>query len=68
MQAFRREMDEDGIVTFAGPRVRMGLHLAAAGTFEVTRNSMTSKPQLSGPGWEEARLLGDVGSGGQVSR
>lgn len=57
---------EDGNLLFAGPRVRMGIHAAVPGTFDVKFNMVTNKPVISGPSWRAAHSLGDVGSGGQI--
>jgi len=64
---FKVQYDQaDNTKLFAGPRVRMGVHLALPGTFEVRLNVVTQKPQITGPSYSAACALGDVGNGGQV--
>jgi class 3 adenylate cyclase len=63
--AFKVVHDKDGNLMFAGPRVRMGVHLADPQEFELTF-SHRQKPVISGPGWNSALQMGDVGSGGQI--
>lgn len=64
--AFKAEVDGDGNRIWAGPRVRMGIHLALPGSFEVKLNLVTQKPVISGIAWEVALSLGDCGRGGQI--
>lgn len=56
----------DNQIIFAGPRVRMGIHMALPGTFDIKVNQVTHKPVFSGLSWDLAKHLGDIGSGGQV--
>ena len=51
---------------FNGPRVRMGIHHAFAGTFEVKQHDFTKTIRFSGKAFEIARLVGDVAHGGQI--
>ena len=53
-------------VLFNGPRVRMGIHHAVAGTFEVKQHDFTKTIRFSGRAFETARLVGDVAHGGQI--
>lgn len=51
---------------FNGPRVRMGIHHAVAGTSEVKQHDFTKTIRFSGKAFETARLVGDVAHGGQI--
>ena len=53
------------LVAFNGLRVRCGVHWAAAGTYELEQRGPNAYVP-SGPGYQRARLIGDVGHGGQV--
>ncbi|UPQ97700.1 adenylate cyclase [Chloropicon primus] len=66
MASFKQEHDAEGQLIFAGPRVRMGVHLALPGTFDVHHNLVTKKPVISGYSWNVANKLGEIGNGGQI--
>merc|ERR1719235_2730197 len=56
---------QGGLEAFNGLRVRCGVHWASEGTF-VLEQSGPNVYVPSGPGYQRARLIGDVGHGGQV--
>lgn len=51
---------------YNGPRVRMGIHHAAAGTFDVKQHDFTKTIRFSGKAFETARKVGDIAYGGQI--
>jgi class 3 adenylate cyclase len=61
-----RVMDHSGRPIFAGPRVRMGIHVAKRGTFSRRMNPHTGHVQFSGPAYSLAEEVGDCAFGGQV--
>eukprot|EP00951_Prasinocladus_malaysianus_P004019 scaffold28455_cov35-Prasinocladus_malaysianus.AAC.1 len=61
-----QEYDSNGLLRFAGPRIRMGIHLAKKGTFKKRLNSLTHHVQFEGPGYLFAEEFGDSGHGGQI--
>jgi class 3 adenylate cyclase len=58
--------DLEGILFFCGPRVRMGIHLAKAGTFSKTLHVLTQHIQFEGEAQALAAEVGDCCDGGQV--
>lgn len=58
---------KNGLV-WAGPRVRMGMHLASRrkDEFTIRENVVTHRLSFKGPGWEVAKEVGDIGAGGQI--
>ena len=66
IRPFRRQKDPSGVVIFAGPRVRMGIHLAKPGEFDMKQHRVFMTPVVTGEGWRLAHLLSECGAGGQV--
>lgn len=58
--------DSQDRLVFAGPRVRMGIHLGRKGTFSKRLNPRTHHIQFGGPGYHFAEEVGDSGNGGQI--
>ena len=56
----------DGELIFAGPRVRMGCHWCATGTFQHSWDANTHQIRFHGPEVVCAKDVGDVGHGGEV--
>ncbi|XRB05522.1 adenylate cyclase [Pycnococcus provasolii] len=57
---------EDRQLVRVGPRVRMGIHYAKAGTFERKVNDFTMTVVFTGPGYDLTTLVSDAGAGGQI--
>jgi len=58
--------DSNGKLVFAGPRVRMGIHIAKEGTFAIFRHHLTKHVQFNGPAVKLAAKIGDSAAGGQI--
>ena len=58
---------KSGLV-WAGPRVRMGMHVASRKLeeFTIRESVVTHRLSFKGPGWDLAIEVGDIGSGGQI--
>jgi class 3 adenylate cyclase len=52
--------------TYAGPRVRMAIHLAQAGHYVTKTHPTTRRIAYGGSAWNTTRILSDVGHGGQI--
>jgi len=62
----RAEANRHGELVFAGPRIRMGVHLARPDEYAVAMHPLTKRVVFSGPAFALAKALGDCAWGGQI--
>lgn len=53
-------------VVFAGPRVRMGMHYAHAGTIAMRTHNITRQNVYGGPAIKIGSEVSDIAAGGQI--
>ena len=58
--------EPSGELLLAGPRVRMGIHVAAPREYKATVHPLTKRIVFTGPGYSQAKAVGDAAWGGQI--
>jgi hypothetical protein len=59
-------LNAEGDVMLRGPRIRIGIHLAACGEWARDTHRLTRQHIFNGPGYDIAQVISDAANGGQT--